>query len=302
MKKILITGHKGFVGRHFIKYINHKFKNSVITGSDIKDGIEQDCRNLFRKDETKYDLVIHLAAIVGGRDTIENDPLAVATDLSIDSEMFNWAVRTGQKNIVYFSSSAAYPISLQNMQDKHKLLESDIDLTDIKTPDYSYGWSKLTGEMLADYAIKNYGLNVNIFRPFSGFGFDQDLNYPFPSFLNRVLNKVDTFEMWGDGTQVRDFIYIDDIVQAVFSTIECDIRQPVNLGTGRAIDFNQLANIMFDIYKFKPSNGIRYLLDKPKGVMYRCSDSSLLHSYYKPKKTIEEILEEHYKTKIIMDL
>jgi len=295
MKKILITGHKGFVGRHFVKYINLNFPNSQINGIDIKDGKDKDCRNLFKTDETVYDLVIHLAAIVGGRQIIENDPLAVATDLSIDSEMFNWAVRTKQKKIVYFSSSAAYPINLQNLEDKYKLKESDINLSNIKTPDYSYGWSKLTGEMLANYAKNNYGLNVYVFRPFSGFGFDQDLDYPFPSFLNRVLTKVETFEIWGDGNQVRDFIYIDDVIKSVFKTIKLDIQNPINLGTGRPISFNELADIMCKIYGFYPKNGIKHLLEKPKGVMYRCSDNSLLSSYYQFEKELEDILREHKK-------
>lgn len=295
MKKILITGHKGFVGRHFVKHINDKLINVTITGCDIKDGLQNDCRNLFKVDNTIYDLVIHLAAIVGGRQTIENDPLAVATDLSIDSEMFNWAVRTKQKKVVYFSSSAAYPIHLQNLENKYKLKEKDIDLLNIKTPDYSYGWSKLTGEMLANYAKNNYGLNVYVFRPFSGFGFDQDLDYPFPSFLNRVLTKVETFEIWGDGNQVRDFIFIDDVIKSVFKTVELDIQNPINLGTGRAISFNELANIMYKVYGFYPKNGIKHLLDKPKGVMYRCSDNSLLSSYYQFEKELEDILREHKK-------
>lgn len=295
MKKILITGHKGFVGRHFVKHINLNFPKCEIKGIDIKDGKDKDCRNLFKVDETVYDLVIHLAAIVGGRQTIENDPLAVATDLSIDSEMFNWAVRTKQKRIVYFSSSAAYPINLQDLEKKHNLVESDIDLKNIKTPDYSYGWSKLTGEMLSKYAKDNYGLNVHVFRPFSGFGFDQDLDYPFPSFLKRVMDKVEQFEIWGDGQQVRDFILIDDIIKSVFETIKLDIQEPINLGTGRPINFNQLSEIMFKVFNFYPKKGILHLTDKPKGVMYRCSNSKLLNSFYTPNKTLEEILENYKK-------
>ena len=102
---ILITGHKGFCGRHFVR----KLHRHNITGIDIRAG--KDCRDFFRTSKKKFDLVIHLAAIVGGRETIEGQPLSVATDLSIDAEMFNWAVSTKQKRVIYYSSSAAYPIS-----------------------------------------------------------------------------------------------------------------------------------------------------------------------------------------------
>ena len=88
--KILITGDAGFVGRAFHRALDNKGHD--ITGIDIANGI--DCRDFFKKDDTKYDVVIHLAAIVGGRATIEGNPLAVATDLAIDSDMFQWAIRT----------------------------------------------------------------------------------------------------------------------------------------------------------------------------------------------------------------
>jgi len=94
--KILITGHKGFVGRHFVAAL----PDSEITGIDLKDG--NDCRDYFKNNKTKFDLVIHLAAIVGGRATIEGEPLSVATDLSIDAEFFNWVHETKPTHVVYF--------------------------------------------------------------------------------------------------------------------------------------------------------------------------------------------------------
>lgn len=99
---ILITGHKGFVGRHFVKHFASNKKHRIV-GIDIVDG--QDCRDFFKTDVTKkgyWDLVIHLAAIVGGRQTIESDPIAVAIDLSIDAELFNWAVRQKPKKLSIF--------------------------------------------------------------------------------------------------------------------------------------------------------------------------------------------------------
>ena len=70
MAKILITGHKGFVGRHFVKYFEEK--GDQVVGVDIKEGL--DCRDFFKSCYEKFDLVIHLAAIVGGREMIENEP------------------------------------------------------------------------------------------------------------------------------------------------------------------------------------------------------------------------------------
>lgn len=285
--KIIITGGKGFVGRAFYRLFEGKGHD--ITCIDIKDGL--DCRDFFKTSKEKFDLVIHLAAIVGGRMKIDNDPISVATDLSIDAEMFNWAVRTNQPRVVYFSSSAAYPTKLQTGAEKlweddgryrnnPKLFEGDIDLSDIKNPDMSYGWSKLTGEMLAEYARKQ-GVAVHVFRPFSGYGEDQDLDYPFPSFIKRIKDKVSEFEIWGDGNQVRDFIHIDDIVGATMEAVRRDIQEPINLGSGEATSFNELAEMMMKISGHKVH--VKHILNNPVGVQYRVSDNTKMLSFYTPK-------------------
>ena len=281
--KILITGHKGFVGSEYVRYFSNQ--GHEITGVDIKEG--NDCRDFFKTCTDQFDLIVHLAAIVGGRDTIENDPLAVGTDLSIDAEFFNWAVRTKQSKIIYFSSSAAYPIHFQIKGSTHKLVESDINLMDMSSPDFTYGWAKLSGEYLAHFA-RNYGLKIYVFRPFSGYGETQDLDYPFPSFIKRVLDQVDEFEIWGDGTQVRDFIHIEDIVEATMKAVELDIEGPINLGSGVPTSFVDLAEQIFEISGWKPKNSIKLRIDKPVGVMYRCSDSSKMLSFYTPKISLEE--------------
>ena len=287
---ILITGHLGFVGRAYIRYFNNKHN---ITGIDLKEG--NDCRKFFSESTKKFDLVIHLAAIVGGRETIENEPLSVATDLSIDSEFFNWVIKTGQPRVVYFSSSAAYPIHLQTEKLKYRLKETDIDLNDIRLPDYTYGWAKLTGEYLAKF-VKETGTKVYVFRPFSGFGEDQDLTYPFPSFLDRVKRKVESFEIWGDGTQVRDFIHIDDIIDASMTVVDNDIEvDAINLGSGIATSFNDLADMFFRVSGYRPNRGVLHLLDKPIGVTYRVAEPKLLFSIFKLKYNLEERIEQIIK-------
>ena len=109
--KILITGDAGFVGRAFRRYFEGQ--GHEIVGIDIANTLPMDARDFFRKDNTHFDKVIHLAAVVGGRKMIEGSPLALAVDLSIDAEMFGWALRTKPGCITYFSSSAAYPTALQ---------------------------------------------------------------------------------------------------------------------------------------------------------------------------------------------
>jgi nucleoside-diphosphate-sugar epimerase len=278
-----MTGDEGFVGRAFHRRHGHH----DILGVDIKSG--NDCRDFFKESDEVFDLVIHLAAIVGGRMTIENDPLAVATDLSIDSEMFNWAIRTKQPRIVYFSSSAAYPMEFQDAWSRkmgYNLVEGDINLARIKNPDMTYGWSKLTGEMLADYAVKNYGMKVHVFRPFSGYGTDQDLDYPFPSFISRAKRFADPFDIWGDGKQVRDFIHIDDIVDAVMAAVEQDFDKPVNLASGRGVDFNELADLVTREAGYHPF--FNHIESNPVGALQRVGSPTRMNEFYTPKIELED--------------
>lgn len=277
--KILITGDAGFVGRQF----HRKYHGYDITGVDIING--HDARDFFRKDNQRFDLVIHLAAVVGGRVNLENNPLGVAIDLAIDAEMWNWALRTKPHRVVYFSSSAAYPIKLQARGLETKLAESHIDLDDIESPDLTYGWSKLTGEYQAQYVAAE-GIKVHVFRPFSGYGTDQDLTYPFPSFIERGRLRDNPFNIWGDGTQTRDFMHIRDIVDAVNVAIREDLTGTVNLGSGRAVSFNQLAELVAKECKYSPE--YNHLTAQPSGVHYRVADIEKMSSFYTPKISLEE--------------
>lgn len=278
---ILITGHRGFVGRHFQKF--YESQGHTILGVDIVDSM--DVRKFFSlANHTKFDLVIHLAAVVGGRAKIEGNPLSVAVDLSIDAEMWQWAIRTKQPRVVYFSSSAAYPVELQRKQSHKKLVESDINLDDIRNPDLTYGWSKLTGEYLAQFAEAE-GVRTHVFRPFSGYGEDQALDYPFPSFIERGKNRENPFVIWGDGTQTRDFVHISDVVNCVDAAVKQDYRGPLNIGTGHPTSFKQLGEMVAKAEGYFPK--FKFLTDKPEGVNWRVADISAMLQVYAPKIDLE---------------
>ena len=281
---VLITGSPGFVGKYFV----NKLQEHNLTLIDLKNG--NDCRDFFKREDKQYDLVIHLAAIVGGRESIEGRPMAVADNLSIDSEFFQWCLKTNPKKIVYFSSSAAYPVWKQSEDAKRtlgdvKLKESDINLDMFGVPDMTYGWSKLTGEFLAQFVP-----NVHIFRPFSGYGWDQDLTYPFPMYVKRAINMDNPFEVWGPGTQTRDFIHMNDVVEAVLTAVDQGVTGATNLGTGRSTSFIELAQMCMDEVGYKGE--IKTNPDKPVGCMHRVSDNTKLLSFYTPKITLEQGIAE----------
>jgi nucleoside-diphosphate-sugar epimerase len=284
MSIALVTGSAGFVGRHFTAHLRER--GWKVQAIDIRDN--GDALDVFRdrSDAVSYDLVIHAAAVVGGRQVIEADPMAQAVNFELDAAMFRWALRTRPGRVVYFSSSAAYPVHLQNRGTGRRLDEHDIRLDEpCGPPDQLYGWSKRTGEYLATRA-REYGLPVTVVRPFSGYGEDQDACYPFPAFIDRALRREDPFLVWGDGSQVRDFIHIDDIVAAVMAMYEKDANGPVNLGSGQPVSMRQLAALVCAEAGYSPE--IESVPSAPSGVGYRVACPTKMYSYHGPKVTLQQ--------------
>ena len=299
MRKMLVTGAAGFIGRHLVRRLLEAGDevHAVDCLATYTGGIDpaagwpifdprdcknfhfyrEDCRAWFRRvTDTDFDYAFHLAAMVGGRLMIENNPLAVADDLSIDAAYWQWAKLAHPRKNVCFSSSAAYPISLQTAEHYVLLKEDMISFeSDIGMPDMSYGWAKLTNEYLAQLAYQKHGLKSVCYRPFSGYGEDQDDAYPFPSICKRVLanRNASVLKVWGTGTQMRDFIHIDDCVTGVLTTMDkIEDGGALNLSTGIFTSFIDFAKLAAHILGFKPE--VQGMSDTPAGVHARGGDTA----------------------------
>lgn len=294
-KRALVTGSEGFLGRHFTAELLNR--GYTVIGLDTKITKSLDCRSYFAAHVTgrfiqEFDLVVHCAAVVGGRETIEGNPLATAVNLELDAAMFAWAARAKPGRVLYISSSAAYPVELQRQgAGEIRLRETYLEFRSgattqslIGQPDEIYGWSKVMGEVLAD-RLRAAGVSVTVVRPFSGYGSDQDLSYPFPAFIERARQKQDPFEVWC-GSCVRDFIHVDDVVNGALAVAESETELPVNLCTGVATSFLDLAHLVTALAGYDPMVSER--ADKPAGVAYRVGDPTRMLNLYEPKVTLEE--------------
>ncbi|MEM7369013.1 MAG: NAD-dependent epimerase/dehydratase family protein [Bacteroidota bacterium] len=245
----------------------------------------------------RFNDVFHYAAIVGGRAKIDGDPMMVALDLAIDAELFYWAVRHKPDRLMYPSSSAAYPVNLQAETGFVALAEADIDFDggNLGQPDMTYGWSKLTGEYLARIAAAHYDLSVASVRPFSGYGEDQDLSYPIPAIAARAAGKESPFEVWGTGKQGRDFVHIDDCIDAMlFALDNIHDGSAINIGSGKILSFLEIIDIFTDFAGYKPP--IKQLLDKPVGVHARHANMDYVFNTlgWKPKISLREGMRRVY--------
>lgn len=317
--RALVTGSSGFVGRNMCTEL--KARGYEVDGVDIRSGEHtdyvEDAIDWFRLDKARvrqpYDLVVHCAYWVGGRAMIDGVPDVLSANVELDAALFRWALVTQPGQILYFSSSAVYPVFLQEVdwpllhRTRDRRLREDQDSGPlgryIGIPDARYGWAKLNGEMLVK-AARESGLRVSVVRPFSGYGADQTLDYPFPSIVQRA--RTGDLTVWGPPGQTRDWIHITDVVHGALAVMESGTTDPVNLCTGVPIDMGHLAQMVYARakdrtalellscmdYRGECGMEVTYLRDKPTGVYYRVGDPTRMLKYYVPKISIAQGIDE----------
>lgn len=287
MKRALVTGSAGFVGRHMRqRLLDDGFE---VTGVDIAHSL--DAMQYVRETGRLFDIVVHAAAAGPNRAAIDGEPLNFPYNVKLDATMIEWAARTRQRHFVYLSSSAVYPAYMQidsaNEYDR-RLVETDVDNI-MEEPADTYGFTKLVGERMIEAACA-YGLNATVVRPFSGYGTDQSEDFPFRAFIERARRKEQPFKIWGSANQIRDFIHIDDIVEAIMRLVEDGATLPVNLCTGQGTSMMEFAQRVWRAAHPDRLEDFETEVDTdaPLGVHYRVGNPDRLHLHYVPKISLEE--------------
>ena len=257
--KYAVTGGAGFIGSHLVKKLVER-GNEVIVIDNLNTGKKQNIEKISKKIDffevdirdfsaiedilKNIDGVFHEAALASVQDSFRTPDEFFDVNVNGTENIFKIAKKLGIK-VVYASSSSVYgnPVSIP------------IKENDDKNPFNPYAKTKLEDDKLAEKYAKN-GLKVIGLRYFNVFGPRQSKEYAgvIKLFLERIQQSLSPL-INGDGLQVRDFVYVDDVVNANILAMESDIDgEFFNIGTNSAISVLDLANIIikFSGLKLKP--------------------------------------------------
>ena len=175
--------------------------------------------------------LFHLAAIHGGRGYVDLHNVECSMNLILDGQLFREAVKAHVEKIIFASSGCVYPNHLQNDPEKELYLTEDL----VGPPydaDNMYGWAKLMGELTLQHFVKEGLLKAASCRYFTVYGPRGKEDHAVIAMIARAFIQQNPFEVWGTGEQIRNWTYIDDIVEGTILAAEgIDDGTAVNLGT-----------------------------------------------------------------------
>lgn len=278
-KNILITGGLGFIGSHIANEVLEN--NEVVILDNLSTGninnlnnpkhdnlkiVEEDLRKTNLDDLTSnIDYIFHLAAMASVPLSIDKPVECNDINLNATVKLLKSAADNDVKKIVFSSSSAVYGQN-RNMP----LKESEPS-----QPMSPYAASKAGCELYLQSFYDSYGLNYTALRYFNVFGPGQDKNSQYaaviPNFISALLEGKQA-EIYGDGEQTRDFVYVKDIVRANINAAKSDFNGTINIASGEKLSINQL----YEIVKKTLGSDLepKYLPERPGDIKHSLADIS----------------------------
>ncbi len=291
-RAVLVTGGASFIGSHLVDALRSRGA-AVRVADDLSSGsranlaahldeggvefLEGDLRDpsVARAALRDMAVVFHLAADHGGRGYVDRYQAGPASNLALDGLLFHEARRARVERVVFASSGCVYPNHLQADADREVYLTEDL----VRPPydaDNMYGYAKLMGELTLQAYAREYGLKTASCRYFTVYGPRAKENHAVLAMIARAFLRLDPFEIWGTGEQVRNWTHVADIVEGTIRAAECiDDGTAVNLGTMERIRVRDAARLICRHAGYEPELALRP--DMPSGPVNRVADNGLAH-------------------------
>jgi nucleoside-diphosphate-sugar epimerase len=307
MKKALVCGAGGFIGGHLIKKL--KREGYWVRGVDIKEHEfapsqadefllldlreEANCQKTLQLSNGRFDEVYQLAADMGGMGFISSAECEIMRNSAlINIHMIKSASDAGVPRYFFSSSACVY----RDMQPGEAALTEDDAYPAL--PDNEYGWEKLYAERMAHAFMRNRGIEVRIARFQNCYGpegtWDGGREKAPAAICRKVAQVKDggSIEVWGDGSAIRAYTYVDDLVEGIYLLMQSEMRKPVTIGSSEFVTVDQLAERAIQI---SGKNISVQHIEGPVGVQARILDKTRIQSLgWQAKVTFAEGLSKTY--------
>ena len=276
--KIYVAGHRGMVGSAIVRELNKQGYKNIITRTHKELDLARQVavEEFFAAEKPEY--VFLAAARVGGIIANSNSPADFMYDnMMIEMNVINAAWRNGCKKLEFLGSSCIYPRLAPQPMTESCLLTSELEQTN-----EAYALAKISGLKYCEYLNRQYGTDYISVMPTNLYGpndnYHSTNSHVLPALIRKFheakIENKSTVTCWGDGSPLREFLYVDDLADlCVFLINNYSGNETVNAGTGKEISIKDLAKLVAEIIGYegeilwdttKPNGTPRKLLDVSK--------------------------------------
>lgn len=297
--KIYVAGHTGMVGSAIVRELKKQGYTNIITKThkELNLCFQKDVQEFFEKEKPEY---VFLAAAKVGGILANKEALAdfMYENMMIEMNVINSAWRNNCKKLEFLGSSCIYPKMAPQPIKEEYLLTSALEETN-----EAYALAKISGLKYCEYLNKQYKTNYISVMPTNLYGPNDNYHPTNSHVLPALIRKFDKAKRenlpnvicWGDGTPLREFLYVDDLANlCVFLMNNYNESETVNAGTGKEITIKDLANLVANIIGYKGK--ILWDKTKPNGTPRKLLDvTKATNLGWKYQTELEEGIKKTYK-------
>lgn len=297
--KIYVAGHRGMVGSAIVRELQKNGYNNILTRTHAElDLIDQKAvADFFASEKPQY--VFLAAAKVGGIEANRTQLGAFTYEnLQIQNNIIHNSYLQKVKRLAFLGSSCIYPKMAPQPIKEEYLLTGALEPTN-----YGYAIAKIAGVKMCEAYRDQYGCDFISLMPTNLYGindnFDLKTSHVLPALIRKFheakINGAKFVEIWGDGTPMREFLYVDDLAEAcVFAMNNSAVIGLTNIGTGEDITIRQLAQTIQEIVGFVGE--LKFDPTKPGGTPRKCMDVSKINNLgWKAKTGLEQGISMVYQ-------
>jgi len=293
--RVYVAGNTGLVGSAIVRTLHWKGYTNILSSPshhwDLRN--QMDVERFFRVNEPEY--VYLAAAKVGGIGANAYYPGHFIYDnLMIQTNVIHAARKFGVKKLLFLGSSCIYPKFAEQPITEDQLLGGHLEPSND-----SYAIAKIAGIKLCQAYRKQYGFKTISLMPTNLYGpndnYDLDSSHVLPAMIRKFHEAKDKVTLWGDGSAMREFLYVDDLAEAAFKCmVDYDSEEIINVGTGKDITIKELATTIADVVGFKGE--IEWDTSKPNGTPRKVLNVDKIKSLgWEPKVGLREGIEKTYE-------